>query len=100
MSEPKETAAPAAKKLVKIKILRDCAVGTIFNEDGSIKVAGQVKLPGTICEVTEKEAAELCDTYYHGYHPFYGTMPEIGPLLGDVPNPLVRKKIARAARVA
>lgn len=102
---PAATAAKAEKK-VKIKILRDCIVGTVLNEDGSIKKLGDVKLPGTICEAPEWEAKMLCDTVFLGHHPFYGTMPEIGPLMGvddngkPLPNPLARKQIRRAIRVA
>lgn len=75
-------------KTVKIKVLRDCIVDE------------QIRLPGTVIMASESEAKELCDIKYRGYHPFYGTMPEIGPLMGDAPNPLGRKEIVRAVRVA
>lgn len=84
-----DAAAEAAPvKMVRIKVLRDCMA------------SGEIRLPGTIVEVTEKEAQTLCDTKYKGYHPFYGTMPEIGPLMGDIPNPLGRRELVRAVRVA
>lgn len=84
--------APAAQaataKKVKIKLLRDAMIGK------------NIELAGTVHVVDEATAKELCDKKFPGYHPFYGTMPEIGPLMGDVPNPLVRKEIVRAVRVA
>jgi hypothetical protein len=78
----------APEKKVKIKLLRDAIVN------------GSTLRAGAIVETDEKTAAELCDRGLPGYHPFYGTMPEIGPLMGDSPNPLERKKIFRAMRVA
>jgi hypothetical protein len=55
---------------------------------------------GNTVMVSEEEAKELCDRKWNGFHPFYGTMPEIGPLMEGAPNPLERRKIARAVRVA
>ncbi len=93
MSDDQTPAADAAKatkkeKMVRVKVLRDVMAG------------GEIRLPGTVLEVSETEAKELCDVTFRGYHPFYGMMPEIGALMGDVPNPLQRKQIARAVRVA
>jgi hypothetical protein len=101
MSEATTPAAEAAKpvKMVKIKALRDVQVNRGTKDE-------RIVLPGTICMVTEEEAKDLCDTKFRGYHPFYGNMPEIGPLMGigvdgaPLPNPLDRKMIARAVRVA
>lgn len=56
--------------------------------------------PNEIVLLTESEAKNFCDRKFAGYHPFYGYMPEIGPLMEDSANPLQRKKIARAERVA
>lgn len=86
--DQKDAAAQAASKKIKIKVLRDCMVD------------GQIRLPGTVLEASEEEAAMLCDTKFTGYHPFYGTMPEIGPLMDGLPNPLERRELVRAVRVA
>ncbi len=87
MSDPVKDAAIAAKN-IKIKILRDC------------KIDGQIRLPGHELLVSEADAKEFCDKTFPGYHPFYGHMPEIGGLMGDMANPLDRKKITRAVRIA
>lgn len=87
-----ETKKP--EKKVKIRVLRDCMVGDM------------IYTPGTIVEATESQAAELCDKGFDGYQPYYGYAPEIGPLMGvdskgqAIPNPLERRKIYRAERVA
>lgn len=86
--EDLQAEAPKAKvKTVKIQVLRDCA-----------KFNGEILKPGTIVNVSEEEAAMLCDTKFTGYHPFYGHMPQIGPLMES--NPLERKELVRAKRVS
>lgn len=78
----------------KIKLLRECLI------DGMIQPVGME------CQVTEAVAKEFCDRKIRGYHPFYGYMPEIGPLMDEVmsgqptvPNMLDRRQIVRAVRV-
>ncbi len=80
-------AAVAAKQMVKIRTIRECLIGDKI-------------VPGnTEVMATEEEAAEYCDKKFQGYHPFYGHMPEIGPLMGNVSNPLERRDLVRAVRV-
>ena len=98
MSETQQ--APAEEKAdkkekVKIKLNRDASVG------------GQIRKAGTVVMTTETEAKKLCNREFDGYHPCYGYLPEIGPLMDDgtpgsaeAPNPLARKKITRATRVS
>lgn len=76
------------ERTIKVKAVRE------FEIDKKLVKVGQEVL------VNESEAVEFCDTKFSGYHPFYGYMPEIGPLLEDAPNPLQRKQIVRAVRVA
>lgn len=76
----------ASSGKVKIQIVRASLIGEVIHE------------PGQIVEVSEAVATELCDKTFQGYHPFYGHMPEIGPLLEA--NPLQRKQIVKAVRVA
>jgi hypothetical protein len=89
---------PTSAKTVKIKTLRAINVGTALEP--------MIVEPGQIIKVTEAQAKEFCDRKFAGYHPFYGYMPEIGPLMGDdvdgkpIPNPMERKKLARAVRIA
>lgn len=86
--------APAREANVKIKLLRACYIN------------GQIVQPGQTVMVTKEEAAEFCDRSFKGYNPFYGYAPEIGGLMGEdemgkpLPNPLDRKTIVRATRVA
>lgn len=89
---PKEEVKAKAK--VKIKLLRECLVGKNICRVGSVHT------------VDEEIAKEFCDRKIPGYMPFYGYMPEIGPLMGEdetgkpFPNPLERKTVVRAIRVA
>lgn len=85
-TDKNEAKAEVKEKKVKIKALRDCA-----RMNGEIISAGQVVF------VTEEEAKILCDTKFKGYHPFYGHMPQIGPLMES--NPLERKELVRAQRL-
>ncbi len=83
--------APVVQAKVKIKTLRDICVPSLG--DAIIK-------PNEVVEVTEAEAKEFCDRKFDAYSPFYGTKPEIGPLSEGGPDPLARKIITRAVRVA
>ncbi len=85
MSEPTQAEAKAQKK-VKIKLLQDCIIGK------------DIKLKGTIVDVEESRAKELCDKKYPGYPPFYGYKPSFDGLLDH--DPLATKKIVKAIRVA
>lgn len=85
---------PEAKgKKIKIKLLRDCLIGT------------EIMRAGTVQMVDEATAAEFCDRKFKGYDPYYGYKPEIGPLMGvdehghPLPDPLLAKTIVRAVRV-
>ena len=90
------TPTPAATdvvvvKKVKIKALRDIAVPSLDNA---------IILKDQVVEVTEAEAKEYCDRKFDAYSPFYGTKPEIGPLAESGADPLARRVITRAVRVA
>jgi hypothetical protein len=88
--EPKETAAAeeaAAPKNIKILLRRDA------------RVNGKICKAGTTHMVDAEQAEMLCKEM-PGYYPFYGHMPEVGPLLGGLPNPLAVNKFSRATRVA
>lgn len=82
------------KSKVKIKLLRECMI------DKQIRPVGSVHM------VDEEVAKEFCDRKVSGYPPYYGYMPEIGPLMGEdetgkaLPNPLEKRSIVRAIRVA
>lgn len=78
---------PADKRTVKCRVLRE------------FEIDKQLQRVGSIVMLTEDEAKEFCDRKFAGYHPFYGYMPEIGPLM-EGENPLQRKEIVRAERVA
>lgn len=83
---------PSDKPTVKVRAIRPFE---IVREKAIVRVE-----PGREALLTEAEAVEFCDTKWTGYHPFYGYMPEFGPLLENQPNPLARKQIVRAERVA
>ena len=89
-TQPKETAPVPpvqAQKKVKIKLVRDASIN------------GEVFKPGTVHEVDEATAKELCDRKIPGYMPFYGHKPEVEVLHpnGDV---LARQELVRAVRVS
>jgi hypothetical protein len=72
-------------KKTKIKLLADAMID------------GELRGPGYVAEVSDEVAKELCDRTFDGYHPFYGTKPEIGPLMAS--DPLARQKLVRAVRI-
>lgn len=86
--EAKQPVAKVDGRIVKIRALREIEI------DKKLILAGKEVL------VTEDEATEFCDRSFDGYIPCYGYLPEMGPLLEGGNNPLDRKKIVRAVRVA
>jgi hypothetical protein len=63
-----------------------------------IQYQNQVYQPGSVVEVDEEAAKEFCDRRFDTYMPFYGTKPEIGPLMPK--DPLARGVIVRAERIS
>lgn len=86
--EAKIPPKPTGERTIKVKAIRE------FEIDKKLIKPGQEVL------LSEEEAVEFCDRVFSGYHPFYGYMPEIGPLMEGGPNPLERKQLVRAVRVA
>lgn len=87
-----KTEKPAGK--VRIKLLRRCLINKRLCEKGTEHM------------VSEDIAKELCDRKVAGYHPVYGYLPEVGPLMTEeysgqpaMNNPMDRKQIVRAVRV-
>lgn len=85
-TEPKVEQAPV--KMAKLRVLRD------------VIIAGQIRKPGDVVECTEEEAQAVLGLKHKAYHPCYGYLPEIGPLMEGGANPLARKELVRAERVA
>lgn len=89
-----------AKKVVPVPEVRNVKVKALREFEIPVGKGFKMVKAGEVVLLSEDEAKEFCDKVFAGYIPAYGYMPEIGPLLEGQPNPLERKQIVRAERVA
>lgn len=83
--KPKGAKVAATSRKIKMRAIRACLIGENIIEPGNEFMASE-------------DEAKMLEEPKPGYFPFYGYMPEIGPLM-DGNNPLDRKQLTRAERI-